>query len=258
VLRTAVVVGVLLCFYFGTAFIDRNVAPAVEASLPWSSVPPQGWEAAAQPLGTPPAAADSTAYRLLEPPDSSQPFAAYDPCRPIHYVIRPDHAPPDSEALVHQAVSEISAATGLQFTYDGLTEEAPSNGRESYQPDVYGKRWAPVLVAWSSPTDSPRLAGDVAGLGGSATAKETGTPYVRISGQIELDGPDLTETLVEPYGQDRVQAVIMHELGHVLGLGHVDDPGQLMYGGPNSVTELQDGDRAGLAVLGSGACVPQL
>ena len=258
VLRTAVVVAVLLCFYFGTAFIDRNVAPAVEAYLPWSSAPPQGVEAAAKPLGTPPDVADSTAYRLLEPPDSSQPFAAYDPCRPIHYVIRPDGAPQDSEALIHESVAEVSAASGLQFVYDGLTEEDPSNTRESYQPDVYGKRWAPVLIAWSSPTESPRLAGDVAGLGGSATVKETGTPYVRVNGQIELDGPDLAETLVEPYGPDRVQAVIMHELGHVLGLGHVDDPAQLMFGGPNSVTELQDGDRAGLAVLGTGACVPQL
>ena len=121
--------------------------------------------------------------------------------RPIHYVIRPDHAPPDSEALVHQAVSEVSAATGLRFAYGGLTEEAPSNAREAYQPDVYGKRWAPVLIAWSSPAESPRLAGDVAGLGGSATVKGTGTPYVHVSGQIELDGPDLAETLVEPSGR---------------------------------------------------------
>ncbi|GAA3678016.1 hypothetical protein GCM10023081_15350 [Arthrobacter ginkgonis] len=44
----------------------------------------------------------------------------------------------------------------------------------------------------------------------------------------------------------------------MLGLGHVDGSTHRMYGGPNSVTELQDGDRAGLAVLGSGACVPQL
>ena len=252
------VVGVLLCFYFGTAFIDRNVAPAVEASLPWSSVPPQGVEAAAQPLGTPPAVEDSTAYRLLEPPDSSQPFAAYDPCRPIHYVIRrtTHHRTPRPWSTRPSRRSPPPPACGSPTAG---SQGGPSNAREAYQPDVYGKRWAPVLIAWSSPAESPRLAGDVAGLGGSATVKETGTPYVcRVSGQIELDGPDLAETLVEPYGQDRVQAVIMHELGHVLGLGHVDDPSQLMYGGPNSVTELQDGDRAGLAVLGSGACVPQL
>lgn len=251
-------IGVLLCFYFGTAFVDRNVAPVVEASLPWSVYPPQGVEAAAQPLGTPPDVADSTSYRLLESPDSSQPFVAYDPCRPVHYVIRPDNSPPDSEALVHQAVAEISAATGLQFAYDGLTEEGPSNTRDFYQPDAYGKRWAPILITWSSPTETPRLAGDVAGQGRSTGAKERGTPYIRVSGQIELDGPELSEILVEPYGPDRVQAVIMHELGHVLGLDHVDDPSQLMYRGPSTVTELQDGDRAGLAVLGSGPCVPQL
>jgi len=31
-----------------------------------------------------------------------------------------------------------------------------------------------------------------------------------------------------------------------------------MYGGTNGVTELQDGGRAGLALLGTGECVPQL
>ena len=49
------------------------------------------------------------------------------------------------------------------------------------------------------------------------------------------------------------QAVVMHELGHVLGLAHVDDPGELMY---PSVTRTSygSGDIEGLAKLGAVRC----
>lgn len=256
--NTALAVGILLFLYYGTAFIDRQVVPTVSAYLPWSDAPPPGIEASKHPLGTPPAAPRSTAYQLFDTPGSSQPFAAYDPCRPIHYVIRPDSAPAGSADLIHEAVGKVSAATGLQFVYDGPTSEAPAHPRESYQPDAYGKRWAPVLIAWSSPAENPELAGNVAGLGGSTMINATDSPYVLVAGQIELDAPALTRILAGPSGPEHVQAVVMHEFGHVLGLAHVDDPDQLMYGGPNNVTELGDGDRAGLALVGSGECVARL
>ncbi len=53
--------------------------------------------------------------------------------------------------------------------------------------------------------------------------------------------------------------MILHELVHVVGLAHVDDPTELMH--PESqdgVTALGPGDRAGLARLGQGPCVPDL
>ncbi len=59
-------------------------------------------------------------------------------------------------------------------------------------------------------------------------------------------------------GTEHVRAVIMHEFGHVLGLDHVGDPSQLMYEGPSYRTSFAAGDLAGLARLGTGACVPQL
>ena len=52
--------------------------------------------------------------------------------------------------------------------------------------------------------------------------------------------------------------MITHELGHVLGLAHVDDPRQLMFAENLGTTTLADGDRRGLAALGAGACVPGL
>ena len=70
----------------------------------------------------------------------------------------------------------VSAASGLQFVYDGTTAEAPSKTRETYQPDRYGKQWAPVLIAWSTPEESPDLAGKVAGTGGAPTPISRANP----------------------------------------------------------------------------------
>lgn len=240
------------------AVFERFVLPAVLPYLPGAPVPPPGFEAADTPLGHAPNGTGSSAYALQESPDPGQPFAAYDPCRPVHYVVRPDNAPPGADQLVEQAVAKVSAATGLRFVYDGYTSEAPTAERESYQPDRYGKRWAPVLIAWSTPEESPGLAGNVDGLGGSAYAYTTGRPYVLVAGQVELDAPDLAEALQWPEGSRYARAVIMHELAHVVGLDHVDDPTQLMNPEGTDVTEFAAGDLAGLARLGGGQCVPEL
>ena len=46
----------------------------------------------------------------------------------------------------------------------------------------------------------------------------------------------------------------MHELGHVVGLAHVDDSREVMYADNVGVTQFGSGDLAGLAALGRGRC----
>lgn len=254
VLGMALVVGL----YFTPSLFNRYVMPAVLPHFPDSKVPPPGFEAAPSPLGLPPASSGSTAFVLQKSPDPAQAFVAYDPCRPLHYVVRPDNAPPGTDRLVEEAVAAVSAASGLQFMYDGVTDEGPSEARATYQPERYGKKWAPILITWSTPEEAPELAGKVAGTGGSASVQISGEPYVSVTGQVTLDAPALADTLAYPDGPPLVRAIIMHELAHVLGLDHVDDPTQLMHEENTGQFDFGDGDRAGLALLGTGACVPRL
>ncbi|MHA7154765.1 peptidase [Arthrobacter sp. TMN-50] len=257
-LGTFEVIALVVGLYLTPTVFDRYILAVALPYLPGSSVPPRGVEASAVPLGTPPASNGSTQFALMESPDGSQDFVAYDPCRPQHYVVRPDFAPAGTDGLIEEAVAEISAATGLSFVYRGTTTEAPSEERETYQPDRYGKRWAPILVTWTSPAEIPELEGETAGLGGSPFAHTPGKPFVYVAGQVQLDAPDLTGVIQYPGGRDYVRAIIVHELAHVVGLDHVDDPSQLVHAGNNGLTTLGDGDRAGLALLGAGPCVPQL
>lgn len=256
-LGTGGVVLLVAGLYLTPTVFDRYVIPAALPYFPNAPVPPRGVEAADQPLGTPPGTTGSTAFMLMESPVAEQEFVAYDPCRPVHFVVRPDDAPAGSEGLVAEAVAQISAATGLQFVDDGHTDEGPSKDRETYQPERYGKKWAPVLITWSNETEVPGLAGNIAGLGGSDFARTPGQPLVFVAGQVMLDAPSLSENLAYSAGRDQVRAVIVHELAHVVGLDHVDDPTQLM-AADGGATQLGDGDRAGLALLGAGPCVPQL
>jgi hypothetical protein len=251
-------IALLVGLYFSPSLFERFVLEPFRPYLPGATVPPSGVEAAHFPLGHPPVTSPSDAYVLQTSPDPAQPFVAYGPCRPVHYVVRPENAPIGGEQLIHQAVAEVSAATGLRFVNDGPTSEAPSEQRKAYQADRYGNRWAPVLIAWSTPVESPRLEGKVAGFGGSVRAEAAGHPSALVTGQVALDAPALEEIMQRPEGPLLVRAVIMHELGHVVGLDHVDDSKQLMNAENTGITAFADGDRAGLAVLGRGACVPEL
>ncbi len=213
-------------------------------------------EAQDAPIGTPaPAPTATGTYRFISTQSGSNRPVAYDPCRPIHVVVNDRTMPVGGDVILQQALDDIRDATGLHFVIDGTTDEEPFDHRPPVDEARYGDRWAPVLVAWSDPVVSPRLAGETAGVGGSQEILKGSGDSVLVTGSVALDGPEFSELMRWGNGQAIALAIIRHELGHLVGLDHVDDPDELMYPQASEKnTSFGPGDLTGLNALGRGAC----
>lgn len=219
-----------------------------------AEAPPPGLEEEGAPLGIPDAPVmGSDSYGFLAVNGDGTPVG-YSPCRPLHYVVNAELVPAGAQQLVPDAIATISRATGIRFIYDGATTEQPSGQRDPYQPDAYGDRWAPLLIAWTTPEVAPQLKGKVIGTGGSTHYSFDDGPKTFVTGSLELDALQITEDLRQPDGKLYATAVILHELSHVMGLEHVDDPRQLMYPEIGSPEGLAAGDLNGLYELSKAQC----
>lgn len=205
------------------------------------------------PVGTAP-------YAFINTLASGRPVT-YSSCEPVHYVINPAGMPSEIPPLIRQAVEQISSASGLRFIDDGTSNEQPSPDRLLRQPERYGRQWAPILVVWADqpPATVAREDGsDSFGMGGSTYIIGGGardaTRYV--TGEVTLFSRALTPLLHSDNGPTKVRVVITHELGHVIGLAHTNDPNSLMTPKYAGQTGLGSGDLEGLRQLGHGACVP--
>lgn len=223
--------------------------------------PPVDESATETPLGTPPPPpASPGAFEFIATQRGSDTPVAWDPCRPIRYVVNSTGAPPGTDVLLQEAIDRTAAATGLSFVNKGPTDESWSKEREPYQPERYGETWAPALIAWSTDSEVPALAGYIAGLGGATARSVPDDPEGTlgfVSGAVLLDSEDLGLALTQPGGADAVRAVIQHEVGHMVGLDHVADETQLMFS-ESTAGDWGTGDLAGLHALGSGPCLPDL
>jgi hypothetical protein len=175
-------------------------------------------------------------------PGSDTPVS-YNPCDPIRYVVNPDGGPSDGLDTIRAAVDEASRRSGFEFQYEGTTDDRR-----------FERDGGPVLIGFarSGELDDLPENGDVVGLGGS-TMLTDGTGYRRyVTGMVALKASFFRQADAQGL-HDEEEAVVLHELGHVLGLDHVDDPGQLMFPSVTR-TDYGPGDLEGLAELGAVPC----
>ena len=193
----------------------------------------------------------------------------FDPCQPVHYVMNPAQAPPGGVADVEEAFNRLGQATGMTFVNDGVTDEVSRRG--PYVEDRYPDRWAPILVTWS------RQSGERANVEVVGSGFPSRVDDVLVSGTLTLNSDAVSDRakgtpvpggFASAPGFGAIGAegvtwgrVILHELAHVVGLGHTRDRDQLMYPDvaqqTSHTTEFRAGDREGLRFLGRAAgCLP--
>ncbi|CAA9249448.1 MAG: hypothetical protein AVDCRST_MAG50-2519 [uncultured Acidimicrobiales bacterium] len=150
----------------------------------------------------------------------------WSPCLPLSWALA-DDSPDGAEQLVGEAFDYLAGRTGLRFVFGGRMPAAA--------PMPVGT----IRVGWTdlAPTQL-----------GMATSRAHLTPW----------GPRMRSSdialardtgLALDYSTSGVGPVLLHELGHALGLDHVDDPSQLMYTARSGPTDFNAGDRAGLRQL---------
>ena len=212
-----------------------------------------------------------------QPTESPPIKVAWDACRPIRYALNVDRASDQQIATLIDSIKHIELSTGIDFQYGGVTSAglnidtelilAASNGQpfRYLPPDDDGSGPVDVVLGFSGPEDTTEFErSGVIGIGGSSRSPLDANRRA-LSGQgfALLDLDDL-ETGNPTQEQIRIGATATHEIGHMVGLGHVDssDPGlegsftdavirdQLMFPFLNvfrpSPTEFSGGDLLGL------------
>lgn len=181
-------------------------------------------------------------YKFSELDPKGEPVR-FDRCKVVKWSV---YGADDEIELTRAAIRELEAATGFAFrevAYDG------------YRPVLDPMPSTPtartgIVIRWDSESDIDDLAGDVAGVTQSLSwtlADRTWRSFSAIS--LESTGETLART-----GGNSAWAVLLHELGHSVGLAHVDDRAQLMFPTTwdGTADRYQQGDLAGLARVGRG------
>lgn len=242
----------------GEVTVSEPVSIVTADSLAARKRPTPGREEASRPLSPAPVITTPSMDYIYQNQNPDGTPVTFSPCRPIHFVIRPDMSPPNGEKIILDAIREVSNRTGLHFIYDGTTDEAPSLEREGYQPERYGDRWVPVLFAWTTPEETPGMSGEEVGEATTYQLVRENGFSTYVTGQVIVDVSGL-ENLKRDYGKNIIEAIVLHEVGHLVGLGHTSSKDNLMFHETRvGLTEFGPGDITGLARLGSGACAPDL
>lgn len=182
---------------------------------------------------------------------SAKPRVRWDSCQKIRWSFYSKTSPRHALRQVREGIERVEAATGLDFRYVGKTDE---------KPNPYGKgiTGADVIIGWRSAKDYKpfRKHPGTVGLGGnrywSGFEEADGSNVNKaVRGGVVLNA-SLRSQVSSGYGKGYTWGeVIIHELGHVVGLAHASAKSQIMYYSVMSRNaDWGAGDLAGLRWVG--------
>ena len=182
---------------------------------------------------------------------SSKPRVRWDSCGRIRWTFNPRKAPRNGLDQVREGVRRIHLATGLDFDYVGRTDQ---------RPNPYGKNvdGAELIIGWRTAKDFKPFSerrGTV-GVGGNMyyggyEEADGSRVYKAVQGGVVLNA-SMRGDLANGYGKGFTWGeVVIHELGHVMGLKHPDADSQIMFASViRRDADWGAGDLAGLRALG--------
>ena len=219
------------------------------------------------------------AYKIFTNTDGT--VVRWNPCTPIRYAVNTADAADPQSALadVQAAVGRVASASGLTFVFDGQTTVVPTkswldSGNSTSASISTGSgsagengSSAALVIAWApagtAAGHSDLFGTDADGEGGwweSGTSVD-GVHWVwQIKRGFVVIDPAGAHDYRAGFGTGETRGVLlMHELGHAVGLGHVADTTDVMFPviSASSPAVWGVGDLAGLALVGRNAgCIP--
>lgn len=153
----------------------------------------------------------------------------WNPCAVVGYRVNAAQGGSGALADAKAAFARLRQATGIRFVYRGTTRGIPSYGGNSWYPND-----TQVVVAWARRWQSslfslyPGAVGVGAALSSSGYYNGNGTRTNRITkGMVVIDS---AKRYRGGFGSGKTRGeIVMHELGHAMGLGHHGSRAQLMY-----------------------------
>jgi hypothetical protein len=239
VVTAGVLAGTLLMAGAGTTGpADTTPPPPADAG--------SGPMAPASPVTVPPGAGGEHAFLMT---DAAGAPVRFHPCEPISYVIREDQAPPGGVQLLRDGLAEVQRITGLELVDGGAASDVvPEAGYGRGEQDP-----PPVWIGFAGPDETSllRSQADEVGVGG-ATSLQVGEKAPRyVTGFVVIRNDTDLEVAMGPGGT--LGSVVLHEMGHLVGLGHVDDEAEIMFSTSTASTPggYGPGDLEGLSLLGA-------
>jgi len=178
----------------------------------------------------------------------------WNPCRPIEYVVNPDRAPDGALDDVHEAVARVSVATVPSSTNSiPVATDAQQQIGSAFMDSTTDSGYRPLLFTWESDFYMRSLDDRDNLLGFGIPWRGQGDlAHIYVSGAVVLNADAGMRTGFD--GRYSEGAVLLHELGHVLGLAHVrrgaDEIMATQRDVDYSVSDYGPGDLEGLAAIG--------